>query len=389
MVLNQWVVVSVLSVLHGHALAFPRPEYIPPSPGGGSCMYAGLPHSHYNLPFLADHLDSSDGDHGDCSSLCTTTSSWTGIATSVSDFGAFKSSLDAKYGTEPSSGDRIPVHTTAFSFPGAGYITAYGYYNSKALSSAGYKIISGVTTITGPCEPTATLPPSPTGSACEPHGHPPRDNTPGDDECEPHGDHWHCPPGVPEPTTSTTASQPTNGPPADECEPHGDHWHCPPGVPEPTTPPPASQPTNSAPAGECEPHGDHWHCPPGVPEPTTPPRSSPSQTNGPPADECEPHGDHWHCPPGVPEPTTPPPASQPTNSAPAGECEPHGDHWALSPPASPNPPLHPRQPLHPPLILYSMAPARRTSSIISFNGRPGRFGHRMGSTIVLVWTDVK
>jgi hypothetical protein len=68
------------------------------------------------------------------------------------------------------------------------------------------------------------------------------------------------------------------------CEPHGDHWHCPSGVPEPTTPPSAT-PTGS------EEHDDHDHD-----HETT-------------ATACEPHGDHWHCPSGVAEPTSPPEAS--------------------------------------------------------------------------------
>ncbi|KAJ3482827.1 hypothetical protein NLG97_g7464 [Lecanicillium saksenae] len=85
--------------------------------------------------------------------------------------------------------------------------------------------------------------------------------------CEPHEDHWHCPSGVPQPTlnpdgspnpkadhgdndhdhdhdhdhdddhdhdtASATATTAANG-----CTPHGDHWHCPSGVPKPTTPPP-------------------------------------------------------------------------------------------------------------------------------------------------------
>ncbi|CAO2648262.1 Nn.00g075290.m01.CDS01 [Neocucurbitaria sp. VM-36] len=73
------------------------------------------------------------------------------------------------------------------------------------------------------------------------------------------------------------------------CEAHGDHWHCPSGIPEPTTPPaqttlaPAAKASQSygddddedhdheATASTCEPHGDHWHCPSGVAEPTTPP----------------------------------------------------------------------------------------------------------------------
>ncbi|KAF2106178.1 hypothetical protein BDV96DRAFT_591319 [Lophiotrema nucula] len=62
------------------------------------------------------------------------------------------------------------------------------------------------------------------------------------------------------------------------CEPHGDHWHCPSGVAEPTTPPAittSESHTNEddheheATATTCEPHGDHWLCPSGVAEPTT------------------------------------------------------------------------------------------------------------------------
>ncbi|USP80498.1 hypothetical protein yc1106_07772 [Curvularia clavata] len=111
------------------------------------------------------------------------------------------------------------------------------------------------------------------------------------------------------------------------CEPHGDHWHCANGVPEPTTPPTPEQlashsaeeaAENSTPASNavsttlnvvssgtalitpsasshshddddhdddhvatastCEPHGDHWHCPSGVAEPTTPPAESASRS---------------------------------------------------------------------------------------------------------------
>ncbi|EEP75448.1 predicted protein [Uncinocarpus reesii 1704] len=210
MALHRWAVAIVISVLHGHTLAYPRAVTVPPSPTGASCTL--------------------HEDHWDCTSFCTTTSSWSGIATTVTDFGAFKSSLDAEYSTGPFSGNKVPVHTTAFSFPGAGLITAYGYYDSNALKSAGYEIISGVTSITGLCEPTATLPPSPTGSSCHPHG-----------------DHWHC---EPLPSASTEPSSPVA-----TCEPHGDHWHCPPGVPEPTTPPPVET-SHPATTGTCEPHGD-------------------------------------------------------------------------------------------------------------------------------------
>ncbi|KAH8706978.1 hypothetical protein GQ44DRAFT_763822 [Phaeosphaeriaceae sp. PMI808] len=72
------------------------------------------------------------------------------------------------------------------------------------------------------------------------------------------------------------------------CEPHDDHWHCPAGVPKPTTPPAvaawisvtsagtivstssaADNHSHAASATTCEPHNDHWHCPSGVPKPST------------------------------------------------------------------------------------------------------------------------
>lgn len=112
----------------------------------------------------------------------------------------------------------------------------------------------------------------------------------------------HCPSGVPEPTTppaesaetgasatataavSTANSASASTTEATTCEPHGDHWHCPSGVAEPTTPPSATatgedhdhdheedEHDHEATASTCEPHGDHWHCPSGVAEPTTPP----------------------------------------------------------------------------------------------------------------------
>ncbi|KAK3217188.1 hypothetical protein GRF29_1g2228109 [Pseudopithomyces chartarum] len=143
------------------------------------------------------------------------------------------------------------------------------------------------------------------------------------------------------------------------CEPHEDHWHCPAGVPEPTTPP-AAQVTGSqssaspsatgsvvvsttkseAAATACEPHNDHWHCPSGVPEPTTPPAATATGADHDHEDEhdhdhdheedddhdhdhdhavtattCEPHNDHWHCPSGVAEPTTPPAVSTTATSS--------------------------------------------------------------------------
>ncbi|KAF2015374.1 hypothetical protein BU24DRAFT_450103 [Aaosphaeria arxii CBS 175.79] len=57
---------------------------------------------------------------------------------------------------------------------------------------------------------------------------------------------------------------------ATTCQPHGDHWHCPSGVSEPTEAPVTVTATT------CQPHGDHWHCPSGVSEPTV----APAQTTG-------------------------------------------------------------------------------------------------------------
>lgn len=103
--------------------------------------------------------------------ICTTTTLTYGIATTVTDYDAFISSLNSVFSTATASFTEleVPVHTTAFDFPGLGYITAYGFYDASALREAGFTVTSGLTTISGPC-PTATLPPSPTGSLCEAHG---------------------------------------------------------------------------------------------------------------------------------------------------------------------------------------------------------------------------
>ncbi|KAK4243075.1 hypothetical protein C7999DRAFT_45028 [Corynascus novoguineensis] len=183
----------------------------------------------------------------------TTTKTQLGIHSSVTNFAHFMSSMNQHWSTSgvPFSGtERIYVYTSIETYEG-GSFTGYYTYDAHALRSAGYSITTNtVHSVSCPPTSTPTLPPSPTGSLCSPHG-----------------DHWHCEPTTPPPSQST--------PPAGECEPHGDHWHCPSGVPEPTTPPPSQSTTagqtNTPPAGECEPHGDHWHCPPGVPEPTTPP----------------------------------------------------------------------------------------------------------------------
>lgn len=120
----------------------------------------------------------------------------------------------------------------------------------------------------------------------------------------------HCPSGIPEPTTpppaeaaeATASSTPTEVSASTTttseaaktaCEPHGDHWHCPSEIAEPTTSPAATATgedhdhenhdqdehdhedhDHEVTATTCEPHGGHWHCPSGVAEPTTPPAVS-------------------------------------------------------------------------------------------------------------------
>lgn len=74
------------------------------------------------------------------------------------------------------------------------------------------------------------------------------------------------------------------------CEPHGDHWHCPSGVPKPTTPPAQTQ-TGAKPTATGDDHDDH---------------DDHDHGNG---KECTPHNDHWHCPSGVSAPTYPPTAA--------------------------------------------------------------------------------
>lgn len=68
-----------------------------------------------------------------------------------------------------------------------------------------------------------------------------------------HGDHDH--PEVEQGAYGVTTT---------ECDAHGDHWHCPEGVEEPSNLP---TPQDMG----CEAHGDHWHCPEGVEEPADAP----------------------------------------------------------------------------------------------------------------------
>lgn len=97
--------------------------------------------------------------------------------------------------------------------------------------------------------------------------------------CEPHTDHWHCPSGVPQPSVQPDGKpnpkykgddakegedkegddekEGHDGHDHDsdskECTPHGDHWHCPSGVPEPDHAP--TQTTSAGAPAETSPSG--------------------------------------------------------------------------------------------------------------------------------------
>ncbi|TQN72301.1 hypothetical protein CSHISOI_03172 [Colletotrichum shisoi] len=246
-----------------------------------------------------------------------------------------------------------PTGADCSTLPG-GRFSGYGIYDSNALRSAGYSILTSLSVFTSCPTSTTTLPPSPTGSLCSPHG-----------------DHWHCKPTATPSAAASSTHFTTTSSDKVGCMPHDDHWHCTPGVPQPTTPPGGSllptsanqepsRSTGPAPVETCEAHHDHWHCPPGVEEPpplseqrqlqlivladsqllqpvlpqrqsvlhtmttpgvaepTTPPAGAgaPSPTHAGDANDglCVPHDDHWHCPPGVEEPSTPP-SSGPASSA--------------------------------------------------------------------------
>ncbi|KXX77758.1 hypothetical protein MMYC01_206705 [Madurella mycetomatis] len=135
-----------------------------------------------NMPPSPTGLDCTfHEDHWDCITPCatSTTTHW-GIATTVTDYAAWRSSMNSAYSTSgvSFSGSSIPVYTTVGTFGNGVPVTATLYYNSAALSSAGYTIIDSVVTVTS-CPPTTTptLPPSPTGSLCSPHGDHCKDST--------------------------------------------------------------------------------------------------------------------------------------------------------------------------------------------------------------------
>jgi hypothetical protein len=61
------------------------------------------------------------------------------------------------------------VYTTIGTYGNGVEVTGTVYYNSEALTSAGYTVTSSIATVTS-CPVKETLPPSPTGSNCSPHG---------------------------------------------------------------------------------------------------------------------------------------------------------------------------------------------------------------------------
>lgn len=101
----------------------------------------------------------------------TITSTRLAIDATVTDYISWLSSMNDAYSTPgvPFSGtDRVFVHTTLETYPG-GSFTGYFTYDRHALTEAGYFIITETTTTTD-CAAEPTLPPSPTGSDCSPHG---------------------------------------------------------------------------------------------------------------------------------------------------------------------------------------------------------------------------
>jgi hypothetical protein len=113
-------------------------------------------------------------DHWDCTTPCVTrTTTRYGISTTVTNYASFISSMNSAYSTSgvPFSGPSIPVYTTTATFGNGAQVTATGFYNSEALASAGFSFVTTVTNVVS-CPPTTTptLPPSPTGSLCSPHG---------------------------------------------------------------------------------------------------------------------------------------------------------------------------------------------------------------------------
>ncbi|KAJ3457617.1 hypothetical protein MRS44_014758 [Fusarium solani] len=252
-----------------------------------------------------------------------------GIDAAVTDYTSWYSSINPKHYTEGWTwcGSCVPIHTQYLADKdGKLTRTAYGFISPDILEADGYRIISSMFIVTNS-----------------------------------HGDPWHC-----EPSPTTTGDKPplrrrvpcalptvinggpkptSPGPGSEECEAHDYHWHCPPGVEEPSYSPgdkPADGKNGSGDEndggsggpGEYQAHGDHWHCPEGVEEPSYAPDEAPgSEASGKPSAGAEsngrtPHGDHWHCPESVEEPTPPPPAGSSTL---ATVKEPAASSWPEEP----------------------------------------------------------
>lgn len=106
-------------------------------------------------------------------SCSTKTKTQLGIHSSVTNYEYFISSMNKHWSTSGvafSGTERVHVYTSIETYPG-GSFTGYYTYNEHALRSAGYSIITNTEVVVS-CAPTttATLPPSPTGSLCVPHG---------------------------------------------------------------------------------------------------------------------------------------------------------------------------------------------------------------------------
>ncbi|CAG9998823.1 unnamed protein product [Clonostachys byssicola] len=100
----------------------------------------------------------------ECSTITKTSYA---VATTVTDISSFRSSLNSRFSTPGVSwsGARVPYYSTVLTGGNGVPYTGIYYYDSHALSSAGYEVISAPhTTISCPPTTTPTLPPSPTGS---------------------------------------------------------------------------------------------------------------------------------------------------------------------------------------------------------------------------------
>ncbi|KAF3359926.1 hypothetical protein VdG1_01616 [Verticillium dahliae VDG1] len=137
-------------LMAGLAAALPQGTPVAPSPSGQDCTW--------------------HEDHWDCLAPCeTVTTTRLAIDATVTDWDAFRSSMDAEHSTSdvPFTGSSVFVHTSLYTYPG-GSFTGYQLYDSHALTRAGFSITTELVAETS-CPTTFTLPPSPTGANCSPH----------------------------------------------------------------------------------------------------------------------------------------------------------------------------------------------------------------------------